>query len=93
MLTDWRFEAASVQALAGGPMAPETIFRIQLVLGYVAWLLCFGTYVWPRLRAMDRLEAQRAIASLHSFRFLGICCRWSENFVYAADLRPSAAER
>jgi hypothetical protein len=53
-------------------MAPETIFRIQLVFGYIAWLLCFGTYVWPRLRAMDRVEAQRAVASLHSFRFLGL---------------------
>jgi hypothetical protein len=30
-------------------MSPETIFRIHLVLGYVAWLLCFGAYVWPWL--------------------------------------------
>jgi hypothetical protein len=53
-------------------MSPEIIFQIQLVLGYVAWLLCFGVYVWPRLRSMDRLEAQRAIATLHSFRFFGL---------------------
>src|SRR5580700_1877277 len=53
-------------------MSPETIFRIHLVLGYVAWLLCFGAYVWPRLKAMDRIEAQRAIATLHSFRFFGL---------------------
>ena len=53
-------------------MSPETIFRIQLVLGYVAWLLCFSVYVWPRLRSMDRIEAQRAIATLHSFRFFGL---------------------
>src|ERR1700740_3521435 len=53
-------------------MSPETIFQIHLVLGYVAWLLCFGTYVWPRLRAMDEVEAQRAIATLHSFRFFGL---------------------
>ncbi len=52
-------------------MSPETIFRIHLVLGYVAWLLCFGAYVWPRLRSMDRVAAQRAIATLHSFRFFG----------------------
>ena len=53
-------------------MTTETIFRIHLVLGYVAWLLCFGTYILPWLRAMDRFEAQRVIATLHSFRFFGL---------------------
>src|ERR1700730_5852516 len=53
-------------------MSPEPIFQIHLVLGYVAWLLCFGVYVWPRLRSMDQVEAQRAIATLHSFRFFGL---------------------
>jgi len=53
-------------------MSPETLFRIQLVAGYVAWLLCFGAYVLPRLSAMDRVSAQRAIATLHSFRFFGL---------------------
>ena len=53
-------------------MSPETIFRIHLVLGYVAWLLAFGTYVWPRLKSMERVEAHRAIATLHSFRFFGL---------------------
>jgi hypothetical protein len=53
-------------------MSPETIFRIQLVLGYVAWLLCFGAYIWPRLKSLDRVEAHRAIATLHSFRFFGL---------------------
>jgi hypothetical protein len=53
-------------------MSPEPLFLIQLVLGYVAWLLCFGVYVWPRLKSMDRVEAQRAIATLHSFRFFGL---------------------
>jgi hypothetical protein len=53
-------------------MSPETIFRIQLVLGYVAWLLCFGAYIWPKLKAMEQSEAQRAIATLHSFRFFGL---------------------
>jgi hypothetical protein len=53
-------------------MSPENLFRIHLVLGYVAWLLCFGAYIWPRLRAMGRIEAQRAIATLHSFRFFGL---------------------
>jgi hypothetical protein len=53
-------------------MTPVNLFRIQLVLGYVAWLLCFGVYIWPRLKAMDRFDAQRAIATLHSFRFFGL---------------------
>ena len=53
-------------------MSPETLFRIHLVLGYVAWLLCFGVYIWPRLKSMDRFDAHRAIATLHSFRFFGL---------------------
>lgn len=53
-------------------MSPETIFPIHLVLGYLAWLLCFGAYLWPWLKAMDHADAQRAIATLHSFRFFGL---------------------
>src|SRR5262245_48473232 len=53
-------------------MSPATIFNLHLVLGYVPWLLCFGAYVWPRLNAMDPVDAQRAIATLHSFRFFGL---------------------
>lgn len=53
-------------------MTTETIFDIQLILGYVPWLLCVGVYVWPRLKLMDRMDAQRAIAALHSFRFFGL---------------------
>ena len=53
-------------------MPPQTIFLIHLVVGYVAWLLCFGVYILPRLRSMGRAEAHRAIATLHSFRFFGL---------------------
>jgi hypothetical protein len=53
-------------------MSTETLFQIHLALGYVAWLLCFGTYLWPMLKAMDAVSAQRAIATLHSFRFFGL---------------------
>jgi hypothetical protein len=53
-------------------MSPATIFQIHLVLGYVPWLLCFGAYVWPKLKTMERAEAHRAIATLHSFRFFGL---------------------
>jgi hypothetical protein len=53
-------------------MSPATIFNIHLGLGYVPWLLCFSVYIWPRLKVTDRIEAQRAIATLHSFRFFGL---------------------
>src|SRR5919109_605795 len=53
-------------------MSTETIFNMHLILGYVAWLLCFGVYVMPRLKSMDPVAAQRAIATLHSFRFFGL---------------------
>jgi hypothetical protein len=53
-------------------MSVEPIFQTHLVLGYVAWLLCFGAYIWPRLKAAEPVAAQRAIATLHSFRFFGL---------------------
>src|SRR5258708_10796814 len=53
-------------------MSPEILFQTHLVLGYVAWLLCFGVYIWPRLKAMDHFEAQRALATLDSCRFFGL---------------------
>jgi hypothetical protein len=53
-------------------MTPQIIFPLDLILGYVAWLLCFDTYIWPRLKAMEGVHAQQAIATLHSFRFLGL---------------------
>lgn len=53
-------------------MSPETLFQIHLVLGYAACLLWFRTYALPKLRSMGRFEAQRAIATVHSFRFFGL---------------------
>src|ERR1700736_6119080 len=53
-------------------MSPQILFLTHLFLGYVPWLLCFGVYIWPRLKAMDHFDAQRAIATLHSFRFFGL---------------------
>jgi hypothetical protein len=53
-------------------MSPQIIFLLQLVLGYVACLLCFRIYVFPRLKLMGGVDAQRAIATLHSFRFFGL---------------------
>jgi phosphoglycerol transferase MdoB-like AlkP superfamily enzyme len=53
-------------------MLPEIIFLIHLVLGYVACLLCFSVYALPKLKSMSRFEAQRVIATVHSFRFFGL---------------------
>ena len=53
-------------------MSPTVLFQTHLVLGYLAWLLCFGTYLWPKLKAMEPVPAHRAIATLHSFRFFGL---------------------
>jgi len=53
-------------------MSPEPLFQTHLVLGYVAWLLCFGAYILPWLNSLDRVAAHRAIATLHSFRFFGL---------------------
>jgi len=35
-------------------------------------LLCFRAYILPKLKSMDSIAAQRAIATLHSFRFFGL---------------------
>jgi hypothetical protein len=53
-------------------MSQATVFWIHLFLGYVAWLLFFSAYAWPKLKTMDWVESQRAIATLHSFRFFGL---------------------
>ncbi|WP_206956795.1 hypothetical protein [Trinickia acidisoli] len=53
-------------------MNDALLFQLQLVLGYVAWMLCFSVYIWPKLRSMAPFDAQRAIATLHSFRFFGL---------------------
>jgi hypothetical protein len=53
-------------------MSAETIFQTHLVSGYVAWALCFGAYLLPWLRSMERVDAFRAMATLHSFRFFGL---------------------
>jgi hypothetical protein len=53
-------------------MLPKDIFNIDMALGYLVWALCIAAYVRPRLRAMDRVEAHRAIATFNSFRFFGL---------------------
>jgi nicotinamide riboside transporter PnuC len=65
------FEREGVNQI-GGQMSPEIIFNLQLILGYVAWVLCFRAYILPKLKSMEQVDAHRAIATLHSFRFFGL---------------------
>jgi hypothetical protein len=53
-------------------MPTEIVFSLHLILGYAAWLLCFRAYILPKLTSMDAVDAHRAIATLHSFRFFGL---------------------
>ena len=53
-------------------MSPQVIFNLHLVLGYFAWMLCTNAYILPKLKSMSAIDAQRAIATLHSFRFFGL---------------------
>ena len=53
-------------------MPVNYIFGIDMALGYLVSALCIATYLWPRLRVMDRIEAHRAIATFNSFRFFGL---------------------
>jgi hypothetical protein len=53
-------------------MAAQTIFRIQLVFGYLVWALVVAVYVVPWLRSLGRAKALRAVAALHAFRFFGL---------------------
>lgn len=53
-------------------MSPQIIFLSHLVLGYAACLLWFCVYALPKLKLMSRIQAQRVIATIHSFRFFGL---------------------
>ena len=56
----------------GLDMPQSVIFLTDMALGYLAWGLLIATYVWPRIKAMDRVDAHRAIATFNSFRFFGL---------------------
>lgn len=48
------------------------VFQLQLVLGYVAWILVYRAFILPRTRTMQATDLLRGIAVLHSFRFFGL---------------------
>ena len=53
-------------------MSAETIFQTHLVLGYVAWLFALAPTSGPGSNRWTAVDAQRVIATLHSFRFFGL---------------------
>jgi len=53
-------------------MRSDVLFLAHLGLGYLACLLWFRTYALPKLQSMERFQAQRMIATIHSFRFFGL---------------------
>jgi hypothetical protein len=59
-------------------MPPQLIFLLHLILGYAACLLCYRSYVLPRLQPMNRMDAQRVIATVQTplFRFGVLLLAW-----------------
>ncbi|AIE85688.1 hypothetical protein [Fimbriimonas ginsengisoli] len=53
-------------------MNPTSIFLVDLVTGYVVATLFAIHYFWPKVKSMDRLSANRLIATIHSFRYYGL---------------------
>jgi hypothetical protein len=53
-------------------MTPELIYRLQIALGTIAWLVLLRAYGVPRLRFMDSASILRVVAAIHSFRFVGL---------------------
>jgi hypothetical protein len=53
-------------------MSSQVLFQIQLVLIYLAWLLCFGVYLWPPLKAAKPVRCPTCNSDPHIFRFFGI---------------------
>lgn len=53
-------------------MLVVNIFRVQLLLGLLTWAIVVVVYVLPWLKSLGRAEAQRAIAALNAFRFIGL---------------------
>ena len=53
-------------------MTVINIFRAQLLLALVVWALVAAAYILPWLKSLDRAQAQRAIAVLNAFRYVGL---------------------
>jgi hypothetical protein len=53
-------------------MPPQALFGISVALGFIAWGIVVGRYVWPALRNQPRADALRPLLLLHAFRFVGL---------------------
>lgn len=53
-------------------MNPTAIVQTQLLFGYLTWAIVLAIFVLPRLAALPRANAMRAIAGFHAFRFFGL---------------------
>jgi hypothetical protein len=73
-------------------MPANYIFSLDMALGYLACALCIATYVWPRLRAMDRVEAHHAIATFNSSASSGwpSCCLGFSDGPHSDATAPSS---
>jgi len=53
-------------------MPPQALFGVSVVFSFVAWAITVRRYVWPQLRQSSKVDALRAILTLHTFRFVGL---------------------
>jgi len=50
----------------------QALFGISVALGFAAWGIVVGRYVWRALRSQQRADALRPLLLLHAFRFVGL---------------------
>lgn len=53
-------------------MPPQLYFFASIAFSFIAWGLLTRQYLWPRLRALPRVQALRPLLILHAFRFMGL---------------------
>jgi hypothetical protein len=58
-------------------------FVLSIMGALIASLAVANLYVWPRLRALPRVDALRIVSSLHAFRFEGM------NFMVVGFVSPA----
>jgi len=53
-------------------MPLQAIFGISILFSFLAWGGFTARYFWPALHRMSRIDALRALLTLHTFRFVGM---------------------
>ena len=72
-------------------MSPATVFTLQLILGYGVWLLCFRAYIWPRLKAMNRIDAHRVLSGKRGNRGHGVAAEHGHGLDVGLDAGATTA--